>query len=176
MPTNDLVLLSTIEERIRKKFYIYIKRGKIEGIKTSKGMAIHEKDINYFNTIHRNDDKVASGFQISLNETSRINALYYKVADMNEQNRKLINNSTVYRKIPRYVAEDGYVYINIKDFIKPSLKVVAKRIECPVKEVENCIFALLKKLYTKRKTKETKEFNKELKKIQNKEKRTNTQV
>lgn len=154
---SKLILLKELEQKdmLRIRHYTYLADDdprKIQRVKTPKGVAVYKEEVeNLFKGDYdkRGRNSTKMGYAIDLSTPSRMNCLYRRMASMNQRNRQYCEAGTI--KCKRYVAQDGWMYINLKDFCKPQIKQLAKKLECKEHEIVACLFDLLHKQYLKNK-------------------------
>ena len=151
---NELIVLCELDTNNMCKLRYYTTlpitdECHIEKIKTPRGYAVKKADVEKaFSVERRGRPSQKSGYQIDLSTPSRMNCLYKRIASMNKANKDYCESKS---KMTKYVAQDGYLYVNIKDMCRPQIKLLAKRLECKEHEIVSCLFDLLHKKYLKEK-------------------------
>lgn len=151
---DELIVLCELDTNTMCKLRYYTKlpitdECHIEKIKTPRGYAVKKVDVEKALNIQRKGRPCRkSGYQIDLSTPSRMNCLYKRIASMNKTNKDYCESKS---KMTKYVAQDGYLYVNIKDMCRPQIKQLAKRLECKEHEIIGCLFDLLHKKYLKAK-------------------------
>lgn len=140
---SNYILLKKLKESERVRAYKFIKMGLLTKEKTPQGFAVDKTELAKQVSKTMIGSKLErGGFQIDLSSPSRLNCLYKRFADMNAKNKIACQNG----KLPRYVDEKGFLCINLKDYIKPQVELIAKKLECKPIEVYNNMFELIQKI------------------------------
>lgn len=122
-----------------------IQKAKLQKIKTPKGISVKKDElIKVLESENRGANPSKKGFQIDLSNPSKINCLYRRLTDMNDSNKKCCQRDN---KLPRYVDEENYMCINLKDYIAPQIRLIAKKLECKEYRVFSAIYEILKEMY-----------------------------
>lgn len=140
---ENYILLKKLGASERTRAYKFINMGVVSKVKTSMGIAVDKTQLEkaiYETTIGKKVEK--GGFKIDLSVPSRLNCLYKRLADMNKSNKQFCQMDN---RLPRYVDEKGYTCINLKDYLKPQIDLIAKKLECKPIDVYNHIFELIQK-------------------------------
>lgn len=144
---SQLIILKELDTQTYNKIYQYIHKKLINKIITPRGVAINKNELQELTFYERRGRHTTqTGYKIDLSTPSRMNCLYKRIASMNKTNKDYCESKS---KLPKYVAQDGYLYVNIKDMCKPQIKQLAKRLECKEHEIVSCLFDLLHKKYLK---------------------------
>ena len=150
--SNLIVLCElTNSEYVRILYYTKLPKDNIcylEKIKTPRGYAVYADALTrVLNTETRGRKKRTRGYRIDLSTPSKINCLYRRIASMNKRNKDYCESGRL--DIPKYVAEDDYLYINLLDYCKPQIIQLARKLECKPHKVKACLFDLLHSQYVK---------------------------
>lgn len=146
---SNLIVLRDLDPNSYSRIYYYIKDNRLSTINTPKGIAVNKNELQIvLSTPHKSGSKELKGYKIDLSTPSRMNCLYKRLASMNEYNKAICQRDN---KLTRYVDENNYVCINLKDYLKPQIKAIAKKLECKEHEITACMFDLLHSLYLKQK-------------------------
>lgn len=144
---SDYILLKQLTPNERRKAEYYVKIGRLEKEKTEHGMAVDRN--KYLSAIEHASisRKIENGgYRIDLSTPSKMNCLYRRLADMSKHNRDCCRTDS---GLPRYVDENGYTCINLKDYIRPQVQLIAKKLECRPVEISNAIFEVIAKINKK---------------------------
>lgn len=140
---SKLLLLKSLDTVTYERIYYYIKTKQIKSIKTPRGIAVDKAKLANL-LIQKPTRRIPKGdFSINLSETSKLNSLFRKLIDMNEPNYRNVCKN----KITKYIDENGDTCINMKDYIKPQVRVLAKKLEVKEYEIIGAIYDLLHKKY-----------------------------
>ena len=153
---SDILILKEIKDSSEyQKIYQYtidkkradgsILKARLERIKTPRGIGVRKKDLlKILESEFRGRNPYKTGFEIDLSKPSKINCLYRRLTDMNKSNRQCCQRDN---KLQRYVDEENYMCINLKDYIEPQIKLIAKKLECKEYKVFSAIYEVLKEMY-----------------------------
>ena len=143
---DDYILLKELDYNSRKKIEHRLRQKQLNRYITSKGVAINKAE--YLKVYERETrgrtPKVINGYQIDLSQPSRMNVLYRRFVDMNKKNQNFCKCDN---RLPRYVDQNGYACINLKDYIRPQIKQLASKLECKEYQVAGALFDLMIKLH-----------------------------
>lgn len=146
---SHLVILRDLDPNNYSRVYYYIKEKRLTAIDTPKGIGVDKNELQkVLENPHKGGAKELKGYKIDLSTPSRMNCLYKRLASMNKYNKSICQRDN---KLTRYVDENNYVCINLKDYLKPQIKAIAKKLECKEHEITACMFDLLHSLYLKQK-------------------------
>lgn len=151
---TNLIVLCELDYKDRNRIGYYTKLPEDDSshlfkIKTPRGYAVEKTEVERVLNTHRQGNKTTKmGYKIDLSAPSRMNCLYRRIASMSKENREYCE---VRPGITRYVAQDGYQYVNVKDMCKAQIKLLAKRLECKEHEIVASIFDIMHKKYLEEK-------------------------
>lgn len=146
---ENILILKTLDSKSYKRVYHYISTGELERIKTPHGVAVDTLKLQkILGTETRGRKPTTTGYAIDLTTNSKINCLYRRVATMNKYNKEMCQKDN---RLTRYVNQDGYMCINLKEYLKPQIKLIAKKLEIREYKVFDAIYDLLHKLYLEEK-------------------------
>lgn len=160
---SDILILKTITDPSQyQQAYRYtinktradgsILKARLQRFKTPYGIGVKKSELmKLLESEFRGRRSQKKGYAINLSTPSKMNALYRRLVDMNETNRNCCQRDN---KLPRYVDENGYMCINLKDYIKPQLKLLAKKLECKEHQIFSAIYDLLHIMYLENKHKD----------------------
>ena len=145
---SNLIVLRDLDINDYQKINYYIKNGRIKEVKTPRGKAVSVEDLALaIETKYEKKQKPkVEGYKIDLSSPSRLNSIYRRLANMNDSNRDICQKDN---KLKRYVDECGFACINLKDYCKPQIKLLAKKLECKESDIVAGIFDVLHKKYLK---------------------------
>lgn len=147
--SENILILKMLDKKAYKRVYHYISTGAIEKIKTPQGIGVDaEKLQQLLETENRGTKTKKKGYAIDLSVSSKINCLYRRLATMNKYNK---DNCQKDNRLTRYVDQDNYMCINLKEYLKPQIKLIAKKLEIKEYKVFDAIYDLVHKLYLEEK-------------------------
>ena len=124
---SQLIILKELNTQTYNRIYQYINKKQISKIKTPRGIAVKKGELEKLTFYERRGRHTTqTGYKIDLSTPSRMNCLYRRIASMNKSNKDYCEAKS---KMVKYVAQDGFLYVNIKDFCKPQIKQLAKKLE-----------------------------------------------
>lgn len=148
--TEDILILKELSGKEYGRIYNHINKGHLERVFTDKGIGVYKDKLlallSADETRGRKADRKA--IKIDTSMPSKLNCLYKKLTDMNETNRNCCQRDN---KLPRYVDQNNCVCINLKDYIKPQISLLAKKLECKQQDIFGALFELIHTLHLKNK-------------------------
>lgn len=144
---NDLQSLKELDSTSYAKVYYYIRNGMIKKYKTEKGFEFSIGEYKNYITNHITDCTRKKAYRIDTSTTAKINCLYKRFIDMDKANKELCQRDN---RLTRYIDQNGNTCINIRNYIQPQIKLLAKKLECKEKFVFAKIYELIQELHKKR--------------------------
>lgn len=149
---NDYTIFKMLTDTEKHKVMYLAKKKELTLYKTQYGRLINTQELIYALSKSKIQNVPrSSGYSIDLSTSSKINCLYRRVANMNKQNRDHILKD---HSLTRYVDECGYMCINLKEYLKPQIRLIAKKLEVKESMVVSALYDELHKQYLKDKEKE----------------------
>lgn len=143
---SNIILLKQCDSKTRKRFTYYIMKGLVDKVKTPNGVGIYKgqiiKVVTDMDRKH-GGSKNLEGYRIDLSTPSKMNCMYKRLNTFTASNISAIKSLD----IPRYVDEHNFVCINLKDFLRPQIKMIAKKLQCKEHLVWASLMDLLYSLY-----------------------------
>lgn len=141
--TDKMILLKKLIQKDRTRLEYYIRLGRLKKIETEQGFAVLREDV--VDALSKKNRGKRTGTPIDLSKPSKINCLYRKIRDMNDLNRRICLSNSLHLK--RYIDENDYLRINLKEYIAPQIRVLASKLEMKESEVFGALFDLIYEKY-----------------------------
>ena len=146
---KDYLILKKLSTNEQANIRNRVKKGLLKLYKTQYGVAVRKDElIDVLSSKNKIITPKAQGYEIDLSTNSRINCLYRRVANMNRYNRQIVLKDN---KLTRYVDQDGYMCINLKEYLSQQVKIIAKRLELKEYKIYGALYEYLWKLYKEEK-------------------------
>lgn len=143
---DDIEYFKDFDLKTYRNIYNLVKDGKLKKYNTDKGIGFSKSEFIELQKTLKKGRPIKNAYRIDLSVPSKINCLYRHLAEMNKSNKECCQKNN---KLQRYLDENGKVYINIKDYIYPQIKLIAKKLECKQSLVASKISDLIQELYKK---------------------------
>lgn len=148
--TEDMILFKDLKESDKQRLYYYSRTNRLKIYSTPQGKAVKKQDVV---DLGRDDiAKGRKGLPLDLSTPSKINCLYRRIRDMNENNKRACLAN--YLKLKRYIDEKGFVRINLREYITPQIKILANKLEVKESEIFSAIYDIIYDKYQKDREKE----------------------
>ena len=143
---DDIELFRDFDLKTYRNIYNFVKNSKLKKYKTEKGIGFSKSEFLELQKRTRKGRPIKNGYNIDLSTPSKINCLYRHLTKMNKSNKECCQNNN---RLQRYIDENGRACINIKDYVYPQIKLIAKKLECKPSLVASKISDLIQEIYQK---------------------------
>lgn len=146
---DDLTPLKEYNQNDYSKIYYHISKNYIKKYNLGSTIYFSPSEFKKEYKISQHHDK-KKGYEVDLSGNEKINCLYRLFKNMNKYNKDSVQKDN---RLTRYYNEEGYACINLKEYIKPQLKLLAKKLECKEYEIFQPLYDIIYEKYKKDKGK-----------------------
>lgn len=144
---KDVVGIKELEQTDQFRVRSLMNKKLINKYKVGKEVYFSPNEIKNMKVINTRPTKKRE-YKIDLSTNARINCLYKRLTGMNTKNKQACQKDN---RLTRYVDECNFTCINIKDYIKPQIKLIAQKLECKENLVFAKLYELIEDIYKQRK-------------------------